>query len=602
MKLNPAILLITIGCWLPGILSAMTIEEGIVAPALRKAWELTKANRPADALRSFSEKNTGLPGDIYYHFVFGRALEAVKKSGEAMEHYRSAYFQAPAGELKELTFLERGEAFLRIHNYYESKTVFSLFLKNFNKSNQGTRANLGLAQCFAGIGHLPEALAYYEKAGEGPAAVFGKANILHRLGRLEEAHQFYLKGFTGDKSYFLNSPEHIFYYGENLQQLGKDQEAVQYLTSMNGDQVYKKKADLVLGRMAFKTRNFEEAQKLFSSALSASDIPTRQDALFCLAETLLGAGKKIEARQKLQEYWTKYPAGKAYEEVLIKLGRLDQEEGRFEQANGWIKELSFRSPLKEKTLTELEWFFLQLKEKDPSRLVFLWKFIGSKLLNISREPFLLIMSAALKGKGKPYIELQQWLAKNGSEAVKIQSLIALTQAQLETGNLREAMEGIRLLKSLKAAGDEILRLEARVCHAGMDYKAASERLLSIKKMEVGDISLLQDTFSSARDVDKALAFFKKNLLKLGGNSPAYIKLADFFLEKGKKEEALQWYQKALENDPLNEWALYRAGSLMAGEEGQKMLGRIKSGNSLLGKFARAGLKEIEIQRKIGDSW
>ncbi len=160
------------------------------------------------------------------------------------------------------------------------------------------------------------------------------------------------------------------------------------------------------------------------------------------------------------------------------------------------------------------------------------------------------------------------------------------------------MEGIRLLKSLKAGGDEILRLEARICHAKMDYGTASERLLSLKKMEAGDMSLLQDTLLSARDVDKALAVFQKNLLKLGGNSLAYIKLADVFHEKGKKKEALQWYQKVLENDPMNEWALYRAGSLMAGEEGQKLLGRIKSETSLLGKFARAGLKEIEIRKKV----
>ena len=211
------------------------------------------------------------------------------------------------------------------------------------------------------------------------------------------------------------------------------------------------------------------------------------------------------------------------------------------------------------------------------------------------------MATALKGKGKPYIELQQWLAKNGSERVRSQSIMALVQVQVDTGNLGAAMEGIRSLKSLKAGGDEILRLEARICHAKMDYGMASERLLSLKKMEARDMSLLQDTLLSARDVDKALAVFQKTLLKLGGNSPAYIKLADAFYEKGKKKEALQWYQKVLENDPMNEWALYRAGSLMAGEEGQKLLGRIKSETSLLGKFARAGLKEIEIQRKLGDS-
>ncbi len=71
-------------------------------------------------------------------------------------------------------------------------------------------------------------------------------------------------------------------------------------------------------------------------------------------------------------------------------------------------------------------------------MVSLWNFIGSKLLNISREPFLLIMATALKGKGKPYIELQQWLAKNGSERVRSQSLMALVQVQVDTGNLGAA--------------------------------------------------------------------------------------------------------------------------------------------------------------------
>ena len=111
-----------------------------------------------------------------------------------------------------------------------------------------TRANLGLAQSLTGMGCLPEALQYYEKAGEGSGVIFAKANILHRLGRLEEAHQLYLKGIAADKTYFLSFPEHIFYYGENLQQMGKDQEAVQYLTSKMGDPIFEKKADLVLGR------------------------------------------------------------------------------------------------------------------------------------------------------------------------------------------------------------------------------------------------------------------------------------------------------------------------------------------------------------------
>ncbi|MBI4766016.1 MAG: tetratricopeptide repeat protein [Deltaproteobacteria bacterium] len=596
-----AVFLITIICWVPEILPALTLEEGVISPELKKALHLTDTGHPAEALRSLSGKKTDPSTATYYHFVYGRVLEKMNKTGEALEHYRSAYFHAPSEELKALAFLERAEAYFRIHNYYEAKTVFNLFLKKYGQSNQVTRAHLGLAQSLARIGNFSEALLYFEKAGEGPVALLGKADVLHRLGRFEEAHLQYLKGIAGDKHYFLNSPEHLFYYGENLFQMGNDQDALQYLTSNMADPSFKKKANLVLGRLALKTRKFEEASKLFSSALTAPDTLTRQEALFYLAETQASAGHKTQARQGYQEYWAKYPAGKDYEEALIKLGKLDLEEGRLEQSDRWIKELSCRSALKEKTLKELEWFLLKLKEKAPLRMVSLWNFIGPKLLNISREPFLLLMTAALKGQVKPYLELQQWLAKNGSEPVKIQSSVALVQYQVDTGNLGGAKERIRTLRTLKVAGDEILRLEARISHAQMDYATACERLLSLKKMEAGDLSLFQDTLLSARNVKAALGVFEKNLLRLGGNSSAYIKLADIYHEKGKKKEALHYYQKALENDPLNEWALYRAGHLMTGEEGRNLLSRIKSENSLLGKIAKAGLKEIEIQKKSGEA-
>lgn len=599
MKTTAVIFVITIICWLPGILPALTIEEGIDSPELKKALSLNKAGRPADALRALLGKKPEAATAAYYHFVYGRVLEKMNKTGEALEHYRSAYFQAPSEELKALAFLERAEAYFRIQNYYEAKTFFILFLKTFSQSNQVTRAYIGLAQSLARIGSFAEALPYFEKAGEGPAVLLGKADTLHRLGRFEEAHRQYLKGISGDKVSFLNSPEHLFYYGKNLFQMGNDEEALQYLSNI-ADPVFKKRADLILGHMALKKRKLEEASKLFSSAFTAPDALTRQEALFNLAETYGALGNKTQARQGYQEYWAKYPAGKDYEEVLIKLGKLDLEEGRLEQSNRWIKELACRSQLKEKTLKELEWFLLRLKEKAPLQMVSLWNFIGPKLLHISREPFLLIMAAALKGQGKSYGELQQWLAKNGSEPVKVQSLAALVQLQLDTGNLGAAKEGIRTLRSLRVAGDEISRLEARVSHSQKDYLTACERLLSLKKMEAGDLALLQDTLLSAKNVNAALAVFEKNLLRLGGNSSAYIKLADIYHEKGKKKEALQYYQKALENDPMNEWALYRAGHLASGEEGRTLLGRIKSENSLLGKIAKAGLKEIEIQRKLGE--
>ncbi|MBA4393397.1 MAG: hypothetical protein C0407_07575, partial [Desulfobacca sp.] len=141
---------------------------------------------------------------------------------------------------------------------------------------------------------------------------------------------------------------------------------------------------------------------------------------------------------------------------------------------------------------------------------------------------------------------------------------------------------------------------AHLLHGQGDYGAACDRLLSLKKVILQDLPLLEDTLTSAKDINKALVFFEKNIIQLGGNSNSYLKLADHFYEKGNKNKALQYYQKALEKDPLNEWGLFRAGSLMVGEDAQKMFERIKNGNSLLGKLARISLKEKEVQRKIGE--
>jgi len=579
-------------------LPAMTFEEGIKDPRLKKAWEMIKTNRPIDSLQFLSDYQTNAETKTYYHFIYGRALEGIKKPVLALEHYRAAYLSAPPGELKELALLERAEGYLKINNYDEAKLLYSLFLTNFNKSKYLEKANLGLAQSLAGIGLLPEALKHYDKAGDRIETIFGKANILHRQGLVKEADEFYSKGILKNKIYFLNSEEILFYYGENLHQMGKDEESIQYLTKTIKNQSFKKKAELVLGQISLKARKYDEAQKYFYSALSSPDRLVRQEALFYLAEAHLGMGKKNEARQILQEYRLKYLSGKAHEEVLLKLAKLDMEGERFDQAAGWIRELILHSSLKKEILMELEGIFLRLKEKDPPRMVSLWNSMGQKFLDPSREPFLMIMTEALKGTGKPFSDLCQWLGKHGSEKVKIRSLIALVNYQVEVGDFNSASDGLKSLKHFKVSGDELVRLEARIFYAKLDYGAASDRLLSLKKMGAKDLSLLEDTLTSSRNINKALAVFEKNLLQLGGNSSGYIKLADILFDKGKKKEALQYYQKALEKDPLNEWALFRAGSLMSGEEAQKILARIKSENSLLGKLAKARQRENEVERKI----
>ncbi len=584
----------------PGFLSAMSIEERIIDPGLKKAWELIKTNHPLEAIQLLAENHPGLENRIYYHFCYGRALERMQKPVEAMDHYRLAYLYAPNGELKEAILLERAEGYLRIRNYYEAKVAYGLFLSEFKQSKFLTRAHAGMAQCLTVLGLLSEALQHYEKAGDGLEALSGKAMVLHRLGRVKEADEIFSKTITKDKVSFLNSEALLFYYGENLQEMGRDQEALPYLSSTIKDPILRKKADIALGLIALKAQKFEEAQKYFYSALSSSDRSIRSEALYRLAQSHLEAGKSNEAAQALQEYRLKYPWGKYYDEALIKLARLELEGERFEQAGRWIRELVLRSQLRKETLKELEGFFLKLKEKDPVQMTSLWKTVGHKFLNSSQESFLSSVVDVLKGSGKPYLDLLRWLAKNGSEKVKIRSLISLVQYQAETGNSDAAMADLKSLKNYKISGDPIRRLEAIILHARMDYGGTVERLLSLKKIELQDLPLLEDTLTSAKDVNKALAVYEKHLRQLGGNANNYIKIADLLYEKGKKKEALQYYQKALEKDPLNEWVLFRSGSLMAGEEAEKRLSKVRDGNSVLGKLARASLKEKEIERKMGD--
>ncbi|MBI5607153.1 MAG: tetratricopeptide repeat protein [Deltaproteobacteria bacterium] len=600
MRKHLVFILITLIFSIPASLPARSLEEGIIDPGLQKSWALIKANRPAEAIQFLAAYRPAPETRVYYHFCYGRALERVQKPFEAMEHYRMAYLLAPQGELKELAFLERAEGYHRIKNYYEAKTVYKIFLTQFNQSKYLGKAHLGAAQTLSALGLLPESLEHYEKAGKGQDAIFGRANILHRLGRLKEADAAYSEGISRGKEYLMQSGENLYYYGKNLQLMGREQESVQYLALSLKDPVFKNNSEVALGQVALKARKFDEAQKYLKSALTSSDTKIGQEALFNLAEAQSGAGKINEARQTLQEYQWKYPAGKNYEDILIKLARLDIQGERFEQASGWIKALSLRSPLKKETLSELEGFFLKMKEKDPNRMASLWGLVGQKLLNTSREPFLLVMAESLQGTGK--LALLQWLVKNGSGRVKIQSLITLVQYYVEAGNQDLALEGLNALKNHKVTGDQILRLEARILHARMEYRAASERILSLKKMESQDLPLFEDTLSSAKDVPKALAVFEKNLRRLDGNANIYIQLADLLYDQGKKKEALTYYQKALEKDPLNEWALYRAGTLSSGEEAEKILGRIKASNSILSKLAKVSLREKDVQRKMGEHY
>jgi tetratricopeptide (TPR) repeat protein len=253
-------------------------------------------------------------------------------------------------------------------------------------------------------------------------------------------------------------------------------------------------------------------------------------------------------------------------------------------------------------MQETEQFFLKLKEKDPSQIVYYWKALGKKFTDKSRETFLLTILDSLKGSGRPYLDLLQWLSVNGSESAKLRSRLSLTHYQAETGNLDAALAGFKSFKDNKSqvSSDEILRLEAKILLQKGEYRAAWDCLHSLKKVVLQDLPLMEETVSWAKDRARAIDFYDKAVQRLGGNADSYLKLGDLFYERGRTKEALMTYQKALEKDPLNEWGLFRAASLSNGAEAQQLLERVKKGNSLLGRLAEISLKEKEAARKIGE--
>lgn len=582
---------------LPAASGAESFEELIKAPPLKKAWESLKTNRPSEGIKILSEYQPDTESLAPYHFIYARAMGATQKSLQAIEHLRWAYLYSPKGEMKELSLLERAEAYLKMKYFYEARSDHLVFIKNFPDSKYLGRAHIGLAKSLAGIGLLRDAVKHYEKAGNISEAIFSKANALQGLGRVKEANEAYTSAVFRDSSYVQRSEETLYYFGENLRLMGRLSDARKYLSSVK-DASFKDKAEISLGLIAAEESKTDEALKHFRSALLSRDRQVKRRALFNLAEAQTKAGRVDEAKVNLEEIRYKYPYSREYDEVILRLSKLYSKEGKFSGAVSLLKELVFRpSPLRE-ALDEFEAIILDVKGKDTAQFLDLWKSVGPWLLDSSREQFLLKIAEALKNTGRPFLEISVWLSKYGSEAAKTKSLAALASFYAEMGNTNTANEYLRRIKIMKGSGDEILRAEAKIFYAGKDFRSASERLLSIKKIEQGDLNLLGDTLTSAKDVKKAITLYEKAIKETGGNSDVYIRLADILYELGKKTDALNYYRLALNKGPANEWALYRIGTLSDGDEVEEMFKKVGKGNSVLSNLASARLMELNITRKV----
>ncbi len=574
---------------------AESIDDIIKPQQLKKAWDLLKEHKPQEAINTISEYQADDSSLPYYYFIYGKTLREIKKTSMAVENLRMAYIYS-TGDLKALSLLERAHSYLDMEYFYEARIDYLRFIKEFPDSKYIQQAHLGLAKSMSAIGLLREALRHYELASDTPDAVFGKANTLQRLMMMKEANDIYMSAIQKNSEHIKKDAESLYYFGENLRLMNKYLEAKRYLLLVQ-DSRFKDKASISLGLIAADESRMQEAIKYFNLALLSKDRKIKRQALLNLADIHLKSGKMNEAIGNLETIRYEYPYGSEYYEAILRLSGLYRQKDQFSRAVSLLREIVFSaSSFRRNALDELEEVILYAIEKDKSLFVELWQSMGKWMFDGSREQTLLKAAEALENKGILFFEIYLWLSKYGSKDAKILSISAIFNFYADIGDANKAEEYIKMLKGMKASGDDIKRMEARMHFIKENGDSSAELLLSIKNLSSEDLDLLGKTLAAAKDIKKAIVVYERALKNVGSDSWAYIRLADILYEQGRTTEALNYYKLAMDRDPSNEWVLYRVSAIGNIDNEDNSLGKIRN-DPILVKMSNIRLRELDINRK-----
>ena len=574
----------------------------IQSPVLKKALQELTAGRPADAGKTLSSFKPGVSSPettAQFYFIRGRTMDALRRYQEAADDFRHAYLSLPSGEMKELSLLMRGEAYLKMKYYYESASDFKVFLKIFPGSRYEVRAQAELADSLAGTGAFRESLEYYDKAPDDPGALLGKARALQLLGRAKEAGNVYAFAFSKAPSYVYASEEAAYDYCENLRENGRFDAAEQCLKPLKSPDS-RKKAELSLGLMAGERSRTGEAIKHFGNASNATDKKVRSRALLCLADALMKAGKTKEAKAYFERIRYEYPYGREFEKAVLGLSRISRGEGDYETSVRLLKGLVFRKNQVNEALDELEMILRETaKKNDIRQLTAIWKSVGRWLLSASREDLLLGMLEAMKDSEREFLEISRYLAKYGSEDSRRRSGMFLAGFYADRGERTSAREYLGRIKNGKG-GEDAARIEARLLIAEKNFKAAAAKLLSLRRNGPADLKLFGDVFSSGTEAGKIIGRYEKLVRETGGRAEDCVLLGDYYFGLGKKAEALHYYRAASEKAPDDEWPLYRTAALMSGDGATELLKKIAGGSSPVSRSAGARLREMALAQKMAE--
>lgn len=603
----------------PGVPGASEFEDQMQQSLLKKAWEELKLQKADDAMRTLSAYTADLQSAASYHFIFGKAQDAVNKPLEALQHYRLAYLYFPRGDLKELSLINKAESYLKLKNYYEASNDFAMFITLFPQSKNLTRAQAGLAAGLGGSGRLKEALQMLGKLDNTPDVLYARAGIMQRLGQVREAHEAYAVALARDPSYVNKqdrkthfaaadsaSPyaaltpvfdETLYSIGENYRLMAKPVEAEKYLLQI-ADPALKEKAAVSLGLLALAEAKTDKAMALFTSALRSADRAVRRQAALQLAEAEIRLGKHAEAGARLQELMSNHPYTPERDQAILKLSDIYTRDGKQDEAMKVLKELIFRRyPVKE-ALDQVVVILRQVHEKkETEKLAAIWKSAGQWLLDNSREKFLIEMAGALKGTGRPQLDILRWLTKNGSEDSSGRALVELASFYADLGDTARAREYLGKIRNRKGLEDEILRLDAKALLLEKNYAAAAVKFGMLRKYRPEDLRPFGIALSGSPAAAKVFARFEKAVAEAGGDAATLTVLADVAYLLGKLKEANKYYRAALAKEPANEWCLYRVASLSSGAEAEELFKKASAGTSAAGSLSGARYRDMVISKK-----
>jgi tetratricopeptide (TPR) repeat protein len=578
--------------------SFASASDGIAPPpAVEKAKQLLSAETPAKALATLANYTPSSSELSSYHYLYAKAFDGLQKPLDAIPHLALAYLYADERGERENLLLERAETYQKMGYYQEASLCYKSFLREFQNSPRRKKVYLRLAHVLLRLGQLQDALIYYEKTGDSIEALFGKANTLHDMGRTAEAHNLYSSLITRDQGYAGTSQETMYRIGENMRLLGKSQDARIYLNLIREPSIqYRAKRALAL--IALEESHPDEAIKLLKESLHSPERALRRQALLSLSNAYLRKGRQDEAISLLLEIRNNYPYGKEYDAAMVILSGLYGKEGKYDEALTLLKELVYRKTPVGEALDEFERIIMNAMEKDHERFLTLWSSVGHWLLDPSRIPSLMRIAEGLRGTGKPYLEVCDWLSRYGSGYAKVHSRVALAGFYAGLGDADRASLYLKEIKGFDES-DEVLRIHSRVFMLRGASREAAESLLSIKQKKVEDLISLAPLLHYTRNPDTAFDSFGKELEKRDVRAEVYLLFADTLYDQGKKEQSEKFYRLfvSMENkekvsaaDDMA-WALYRISILSGSGQTAGTLESLRKTRTLLSRFTEARSKD-----------